>query len=486
MNKTKFIRLFHLRVFACSVIFFLLISSCKKNPTEPEDDTRMFGIEAIELVTVSGTSLQFKSFATLEDGTNSDVTGSTIWRTSPGGIGTINNSGLFTSIGGLTGEEKIIAEYRSFRDSVIVSVLERPLSFAIYPAISNIPAGKNVQMKAFASYGSGSILPKTENIKWSINPETAATIDENGKLTSVPGATGLETITAVFFSLESVSKIDVQANYIPRFEMVEIPAGSFSMGDDNGSSRERPQHDIFLDAYTIGKYEITNAQYAKFLNDAQERGEISTENNIIVPQKGPFRFVFYTDINDSHIQYFAEEALYGVLPGYEEQPVVRLTWYGAEAFCQFYGYRLPTEAEWEKACRGGLQYDFGTSDGTISHDLANYLGTQGNDSYETLAPVGSFPPNPYGIYDMSGNAAEFVFDLYAQTYYAQSPGENPIGPEPHLRTGLLPQIPTIVRGGSWSARENSLRSAARSLHVELRVGVTIRTDAGIRVANSIQ
>jgi formylglycine-generating enzyme required for sulfatase activity len=171
-----------------------------------------------------------------------------------------------------------------------------------------------------------------------------------------------------------------------------------------------------------------------------------------------------------------------IKPGFEDDPVVGVTWYGASAFCALYGYRLPTEAEWEKACRGGLKMAYGTQDGTIDHDLANYAGVGGTDSYMRVAPVGSFPPNPYGLYDMAGNAAELVFDAYDPSYYSSSPAENPKGPGPLLIIGRLPGKVALLRGGSFMSGSSSCRASYRGIYDDQLANSFI----GFRVARSLE
>jgi formylglycine-generating enzyme required for sulfatase activity len=174
------------------------------------------------------------------------------------------------------------------------------------------------------------------------------------------------------------------------------------------------------------------------------------------------------------------------IAGFENYPAVRLNWYGAAAFCAFYGLRLPTEAEWEKACRGGQQLAYGTSDGTISCDLANYQGAGGRDIFTSVAPVGSFPPNPYGLYDLSGNAAEFVSDIYDANYYASSPRQNPPGPGPARFFAPIPGGLALWRGGSWIDPPNRCRSAFRgTIRENADHNLLVEAIVGFRVARSL-
>jgi len=145
--------------------------------------------------------------------------------------------------------------------------------------------------------------------------------------------------------------------------------------------------------------------------------------------------------------------VYRPKPSYENHPVVNVSWYGAFTYAKLYGKRLPTEAEWEKAARGGLvgnKYPWGDN---ITHDDANYNGTGGRDRWKRTAPVGSFSPNGYGLYDMAGNIYEWCSNWYAKDYYAKSPKRNPQGPKSGKKR--------ICRGGSWESNQDLLRTACR-------------------------
>ncbi len=464
-NQKSFIR---------SLIIFiaLLLIHCSDKPTQPGEIPISLQITSPAFSIYSGGTLQLAATAGFADGTSSDVTTEAIWSISPGYAGSVNEAGLFIAMMDLIGIETVRADYQGVTDTVRIEVIKRARSLMILPVTTSIQSGKDIQFEAIADFFDASQVCVTKQVAWSIQPGIVATIDSNGIFHSIAGLNGTETVIGKYQALSAQSQVQVQETIENPFEMITIPAGSFIMGDNNGLPHEKPAHEVYIDAFEISKHEITNEQYTEYLNQALAVAEITFESGIVTGRKGPFAWLIFCrlagvpDFPDVFIEYVEVE--YGVFefrakPGFEKYPVVRLNWYGAAAFCAFYGLRLPTEAEWEKACRGDQQLEYGTYDGSISHDLANFAGVGGNDIYEGLAPVGSFPPNPYRLYDMSGNAAEYVFDVYDENYYANSPAQNPIGPGPAMPIGRLPDKLALWRGGSWIISSQFCRSAFRGI-----------------------
>ena len=225
-------------------------------------------------------------------------------------------------------------------------------------------------------------------------------------------------------------------------EMVEIPEGPFKMGSNNGDYDEAPEHQVYLATFYIDKYEITQAEYDRFVR-ATKRGK-------------PFVPVFDDDITK-------------ILK--PELAAMGMSWSDAAAYCQWAGKRLPTEAEWEKAAKGegARKYPWGDS---LAPMHANLDGEE--DGYKYLAPPGKFKAgrSPYGLYDMAGNVAEWVHDTYDDKYYSKSPYRDPKGPEDGQNK--------VIRGGSWRESPNGARVSKRFQAKLWRTDATI----GFRCAQS--
>ena len=237
-------------------------------------------------------------------------------------------------------------------------------------------------------------------------------------------------------------------------EFVWVPGGCYEMGQSDedkkwlirrvGKSKynkyfanEKPVHEVCVDGFWMGRYEVTVKQWKSFVRETGYEGDGSNYWGCdgMADPKGFSQ-------NSNH-------------------PVVCVSWHDAQAFAKWlskktgYKFRLPTEAEWEYACRnGGKEIKYGTSTGDLSHDLANYDGAGGRDKWKYTAPVGSFPPNELGLYDMSGNVWEWCEDVYSSDAYKHHNRNNPI------YTGRGSS--RVTRGGSWSNKPWYLRCAGRS------------------------
>ena len=200
--------------------------------------------------------------------------------------------------------------------------------------------------------------------------------------------------------------------------MVWVPGGEFLMGGPPGEGRadERPQHRVHIDGFWMGKYEVTEAQYRTFCG-ATRRAK---------PPEPPWEWK-------------------------DGPPVVQVSWNDAAAYCEWAGLRLPTEAEWEYAARGGKGYEYGTEDGTLNEEMANYWGSGAPKRPE---PVGRYPANPFGLHDLAGNVLEWCQDWYSSGYYRVSPTNNPQGPASGTARTL--------RGGAWVTTPDNVRSSYRA------------------------
>jgi len=240
-------------------------------------------------------------------------------------------------------------------------------------------------------------------------------------------------------------------------DLVFVPAGSFKMGDNfgDGESRERPVHTVDVDAFYIGKFEVTNGDWKKFRDDPGYDDPKFWPRGYVVPKT---QVPYWTQANNHG----------GGTPDSDNYPVIGVNWDSAAAYCNWISaktgkkYRLPTEAEWEKAARGNDQRRFPWGN-NIDRGYANYVGAQ---QFDTVRIVGFYDgskrgdlqthsnASPYGAFDMAGNVMEWCSDWYSRGYYASSPKKNPQGPP----NGAY----KVLRGGTFFIDAFDLRSYARS------------------------
>lgn len=313
-----------------------------------------------------------------------------------------------------------------------------------------------------------------------------------------PDLTGDCHVNSVDFAVTSAQWLT--GDRIPD-DMVFIPGGTFQMGNstnaEEGESDELPVHTVTLDSFVLGKYEITHGQYCDFLNSAYPTQLKVVDRIIYALNDVNKRYQYCGAISYGQLTF--SNNIFGVRTkggrDMSRDPLVWVSWYGAVAYCNWRsqqegrelcydlstwtcdftkkGYRLPTEAEWEYAARGGLSGKRFPWDDTITHLQANYFSSDSLDYdisstrgyhpdwYDGFnnytSPVGSFLPNAYGLYDMAGNVWEWCHDWYSDTYYNSSPQTNP--------TGVAPSSFRVLRGGCWHYQAIYCRVSDRTYHV---------------------
>jgi formylglycine-generating enzyme required for sulfatase activity len=232
-------------------------------------------------------------------------------------------------------------------------------------------------------------------------------------------------------------------------EMVLVPGGWFDMGDDRGNADEGPVHRVWVDTFLMDKYEVTQEQFRQL--QVSDPSRFQGEGRPVEQQ---------TWIDAIR---FCNERSYeeGLDLCYDEETLE----------CDFdaSGYRLPTEAEWEYAARAGTQtpYFFGSDPGR----LGSYAWTEQNANGSTHE-VGTRRPNPWGLYDLYGNVAEWVHDYYGEGYYQTSPERNPRGPaDGEFR---------VLRGGGWSDGLETIRSSYRDFSASVDDGCLVSDAVGFR------
>jgi len=213
----------------------------------------------------------------------------------------------------------------------------------------------------------------------------------------------------------------------------------------------------------MDEHEVTNEQYCKFLNTVKPPG---SSGNDVSDSSGKTLIYLW----DKYCKIKKNGNSYSVESGYENHPVVCVYWHGANEYAKWVGGRLPTEAEWERAARGGKAGRKYPNGNTISHDNANYKGTGGKDKWEQTAPVKSFTSNDYGLYDMAGNVYEWCSDYWDEDYYAKSPKDNPTGPS----SGGA----HVVRGGYFYSDVNYIRCGFRTSYYFAYVGFRVLVARG--------
>jgi formylglycine-generating enzyme required for sulfatase activity len=232
-------------------------------------------------------------------------------------------------------------------------------------------------------------------------------------------------------------------------EMVAIPGGWFEMGDKRGSEGDAPAHRVWVDSFYMDRYEVTQ--------DVYRRLQISDPSHFKGASLPVEQKTWIDAVRFCNIRSYEE----GLEQCYDEETL--------ECNFEANGYRLPTEAEWEYACRAGTttSYSFGDD----PNELSRYAWFIPNAGHKTQK-VGRRKPNPWGLFDMHGNVAEWCHDYYSEDYYQNSSEKNPSGPE----LGKL----RVIRGGAWNSTLNVCRSGYRSRSASVDDGCLVSDAIGFR------
>jgi formylglycine-generating enzyme required for sulfatase activity len=231
--------------------------------------------------------------------------------------------------------------------------------------------------------------------------------------------------------------------------MVVIPGGWFQMGSEGGNEDEGPVHRVWVDTFLMDRYEVTQDQYRQL--------QLSDHSRFLGDRLPVEQRTWIDAVRLCNERSYEE----GLEPCYDEETL--------ECDFEASGYRLPTEAEWEYAARAGTdtRYFFGND----PRRLGQYAWTDANSGEQTQE-VGARRPNPWGLYDMYGNVAEWVHDHYGADYYRSSPERNPRGPpEGEYR---------VVRGGGWSSDSDATRSSYRAFSASVDDGCQVSDAIGFR------
>lgn len=281
----------------------------------------------------------------------------------------------------------------------------------------------------------------------------------------------------------STFKSNVTTKGIDNVKMIKIEGGEFLMGSDRYADT-KPVHKVKITSFLMDEHEVTNAQFLQFVNEtgyvtvAERELNVNdypgVDPDILKPGSAVFTACHNVENMQDYIQWWRyeigaswrhPEGTNSTIVGKENHPVVHIAYEDAEAFAKWAGKRLPTEAEWEYAAKGGKHTDeiyYWGNDLKINNQWqANiYQGdfpsaNTSEDGYETTAPVKSFNPNGYGLYDMSGNVWEWCADFYTPSYEVRSAiVVNPKGPTASFDPQEPNAIKRVQRGGSFLCNDN--------------------------------
>ncbi len=235
-------------------------------------------------------------------------------------------------------------------------------------------------------------------------------------------------------------------------DMVLVKGNYFSMGSDDGDRTAQPVHQVKVDSFMIGKYEVTNSEFVKFLNYHHDNVTFEGGGDVVMLNEHPIYFlkIYGEDYEKTgfDVPIYYSDGKFNVRDDCADYPAILVSWEGARMYCEWAGGRLPTEAEWEFAAKGGMNTSNSYAGGNDLDEVGWYYRNSRDASCPLMSSgdrglnkVGQLKPNNLGIYDMSGNVNEWCYDIYEAGYYSVSPAENPMGP--------VKGVSRVIRGGSW-------------------------------------
>ncbi len=299
------------------------------------------------------------------------------------------------------------------------------------------------------------VLPDGANGKYTltVDPAGQSVVSLNG--TTVTGLeAGSATITAVAGEATGSITITVKEEMVIEKVLIHAADQSFLMGSpetEEGRYEDEKQHKVaFTKDFYMSKYEITNAQYCQFLNEIKYRPD---DSFTVGEGDGAITYVYVMEAEENGVYFNYDVAKWMPVENTDNCPVSFVSWYGAQAFAEWVGGTIPTEAQWEFACRAGstTAYYYGDD----SSKLGDYCIFEDNCEGEYASAVGSKQPNAWGLHDMHGNVSEWCLDFYNPWSDEEVPeySVDPVSP--------IPGPFVILRGGSWYSNALSCRSAFR-------------------------
>ncbi len=423
---------------------------------------------------MGGTPLSSPIKIKVTDNLNNAISQTPVFFEIVSGGGSIDNNYVYTNsngiaeanwtLGNIAGAQSLKI-YLKDGNEAIISGTEKIIN-ATATGLSTIPVVETSSVVVVSNtsatsggtiYSDGGSNIVTKGVCWSISPNPtildAHTNDGSGSIAYGSTITGLQPNTTYYLRAYATNNTDTGYGDEEQFttfsggqntftgQTVLVNGGTFTMGSPSGTSNsgEHPQHSVTVSSFRISKYEITNQQYADYMN------AIGADAN------GSVGGVEYLDTNDTDCQISHNGSSFVVDAGKENYPVIEVSWYGAKAYSEYYGGRLPTEAEWEFAARGGNSSNGYTHSGSNTiDDIAWYYTNSGSATHT----VGTKNANELGLHDMSGNVWEWCNDWYDSNYYSSSPSNNPQGPN----SG----VGRVVRGGGWYDNAYYCRVANRN------------------------